>query len=422
MLLVVASMVGTGVFTTTGLLVHGIRSVPAVLLCWVVGGVVALSGALSYAELVAAMPANGGEYQLLSRIYRPWLGFACGWTSLVVGFAAPTAASGIAFGKYVETLWPGVPPLASALVLVLGMSILHAARLELGSNIQNVFTAVKIVLIVAFVCGGLFTGEPARLAASERPIGAALGSPGFAVGLIFVSFAYSGWNAAAYIAGELRRPERAAPIALLAGTAIVALLYVGLNVVFLAAAPASALDNQIAVGHIAATSLFGDLGGKLLTALIALGLVSTVGSFVMTGPRVAEAMGLDYPRLRRLSVRTARGGPIVAIAAQAAIACVMIATASFDALLQYIGVTLSVFAMLTVAGVVVERFHNPAMPRPYRTWGYPVTPAIFIGVTLWSVYYTVRDNPLTAVAAACTVGAGVLVYRWAAGSPARSVS
>jgi len=365
--LVVASMVGTGVFTTSGLLLADLRSAPAVLLAWGLGGVLAMAGALSYAELVAALPSNGGEYYLLSVIYHPSIGFASGVVSFVVGFSAPIAASALAFGHYVHALWPAVPELPPALALVAVMCAVHAFRVRAGGGVQDALTAFKVLLIAGFVAVGAAFLVPERLAEAERPLLAATLSPQFAVALIYVTFSYSGWNAAAYVAGEVRAPSRTLPLALMAGTALVTLLYLGINLVFLAGAPAEQLRGEVEVGHVAAVHLLGRPAGSVMSGIIALGLVSTVGALIMTGTRVLEAMGRDHGTLALLARRATGGGPFVAVVLQGAVAVIMVLTASFDALLGYIGFTLSVFAALTVLGVIVMRAQAPELERPYRT-------------------------------------------------------
>lgn len=409
-LLVVASMVGTGVFTTTGLLVDDLRSASAVLIAWAVGGIAALFGALAYAELVAAWPDNGGEYQLLTRIYHPSVGFASGVVSLVVGFSAPIAASAIAFGEYFGRVVPGTPPTVSALTLIVAMSSLHAFHVKWGGGVQNVFTLGKALLIVGFIVAGAVAADWSGLGAGGRPVAEATFSPAFAIALIYVSFAYSGWNAATYVAGEIEQPGRTLPLALVVGTVAVTILYLAINAVFLVAAPADALAGQVEVGHIAAVHLFGSGAGRFLSAVIGLGLVSTVGALVMTGPRVYEAMGQDHPRLKVLSWRTERSGPVVAIGLQAGLAIVMVLTSTFEALLTYIGAVLSAFAALTVAGVFVMRRREPEMERPYRTWGHPVTTVVFLLLMGWMVVHTLLQRPLVAAAAGGTLGVAGVLY------------
>jgi APA family basic amino acid/polyamine antiporter len=408
-LLVVASMVGTGVFTTSGVLLEQLGgSVPAVLLVWVVGGLVALSGALSYAELAAYAPASGGEYALLGRTFHPAVGFCAGVVSIVAGFAAPIAACAIAFARYLDAVVPGVPQLPVAIAIVVLATLVHATHLRAGARFQDVATALKIALVALFVVGGAPRADPARVLAPLEP--ASIASPSFAVGLVLVYFAYTGWNAAAYVAGEVDRPSRTLPLALLSGTLGVTALYVALNAVFLASAPPSELSGAIEIGAIAAEHLFGPAAARALSAIIALGLVSTIGAFVVTGTRVYDAIGRDHPPLRFLATRTASGAPIVALAVQAALAIAMVLTASFELLLGAVGFTLSIASGLTVVGLFVERRRHPDRALPFRVPLYPLTPLFFVAVMAWTVVQSILYVREIAVFGAATIGAGLVGY------------
>lgn len=411
-LLIVASMIGTGVFTTTGLLLADIHAPLAVLACWVVGGMLALAGALAYAELAATLPDNGGEFLFLSRIYHPAVGFVAGVVSLVVGFSAPVAASAIALSLYLERVFPGTPTLAVSIIVVLALSAIHAWRVSAGGRFQVFITSLKVLLIVALIAAGLWRGDASLLAMESQGSVAAVLSPEFAVGLVLVSFAYTGWNASIYIAGEVNNPRRNIPLSLAAGTMIVTLLYLGLNFVFLTAAPAARLAGVVEIGHVAAEGLFGSAGARALSAVIAVGLISTISAYVMSGPRVYEAMGETYPRLRFLTGRGehAAGGPMAAIALQALISIGMLLTASFEALLTYVGFTLSLFAALTVAGVIVLRIREPELERQYRVAGYPLTPLLFVALMIWMIWNSIQLAPGVAIAGGATLLLGGALY------------
>jgi len=426
LLLIIASMIGAGVFTTSGFLIRDLGSTSAVLIAWAVGGATALCGALAYAELAAALPDNGGEYSLLSRIYHPAVGFVAGWVSLIVGFSAPMAAATIAFGEYLGRLAPQLDPKLTGLTAIVVLALLHGLRVRLGGLVQNAVTAATVLLILGFIASGLLLGDYSRITPLADPQTlTALRSPAFAVGLVFVSFAYSGWNAAAYIAGEMAQPSRSIPRALITGTLLVTLLYLGLNLVFVIAAPAQALSGVVEVGFVAAQHLFRDplLSGGL-TLIVALGLLTTVSALMMAGPRVYEALGADYPRLRgladRLTQRSSPGqgadhglgerGPAAAIALQATLAAVMMVTATFSDLLTYMGITLALSSGLTVAGVFVLRAREPSLPRPYRTWGHPFTTLLAVGLMAWMIVFTVAERPLTSLFAAATIAAGLGLY------------
>jgi APA family basic amino acid/polyamine antiporter len=409
--IVVANMVGTGVFTSLGFQVTDLPSVFVILCLWGVGGVVALGGALSYAELAAALPRSGGEYHFLSRIFHPALGFLAGWTSATVGFAAPIALSAMAFGIYAKGLAPGVSPLALSLVLVWGTSAVHFTGQKRGSRFQNWFTFLTVGLIVAFIVAGFvapatpgFSLMPARGDWHLMTRGA------FAISLVFVMYSYLGWNASTYIVNEIRDPQRNVPRSVCAGTVVVLALYVALNAAFLRTTPMAALAGKVEVGLIAGQNIFGTAGGKVVAGLICLGLIPSVSSMIWTGPRVTVAMGEDLPGLALLALKTRNGTPRVAIAVQAVIATALLLTGTFKGVLVYIGVALTLFSALTVLGVIVLRVREPGLARPYRTWGYPVTPVLFLLVSGFTIFYVVRTNPRESLEGVGTILAGLIVY------------
>jgi APA family basic amino acid/polyamine antiporter len=420
--IVIANMVGTGVFTSLGFQVLGIQNGFALLMLWAVGGLIALCGAVSYGELAAAMPRSGGEYHYLSQIYHPALGFLSGWVSATVGFAAPTALAALALGQYAQSVWPVLAtPLvagnaftwstALSLVVVLALALVHSSSTRAGSRLQVGITMLKVAVLVAFIMAGLVTGEAQPLDfAPDAASWQDLLSPTFAVSLVYVSYAYSGWNAAAYITGEIEQPQRNLSRILLTGTAIVLLLYVGLNYVFLRSTPLAALKGQVEVGFIAANSLFGSALGRLTGAVIAALLVSTISAMIFAGPRIVQTMGEDLPALRWLAVRSAGGIPVRALLLQVAITVVFILKPDFKAVLVYAGFVLNLFTFLTVLGVFVLRWRQPQLLRPYRAWGYPFTPLVFLALSAWTLLFIVKDKPVESLYGLATVGCGLLVY------------
>lgn len=410
-MIVVASMVGTGVFTTTGFLLAETPSAPAVLVAWLIGGVCAFFGAVSYAELVAMMPRNGGEYHLLSKIFHPSVGFVAGWISLIVGFSAPIASAAMAFGAYAQKSMSWIDPFWAALIVILVFSGIHAIRVTLGAAIQNIFTGLKIILVATFIIGGIALGDFSNVFhESVTTTASAMMVPSFAVALIYVTYAYTGWNGSAYLAGEIKNPSKSLPKALALGTGIVTLIYIGLNYAFLAAAPMSQLSNELEVGAIAAAALFGSGVGQLMSGIIAVLLLSSLSAMIMSGPRIYQSIGEDYPLFRFLTKRSQGSGPIWAICLQAVIAILMLISAHFDDLIQYMGFTLSINAALTVSGVFIERWRHPQAKRPYKCWGYPITPILFILLSVWMVIFTLKENPLVAVAGLGTILVGLVLY------------
>ena len=410
--LVIANMVGTGVFTSLGFQVLGIHSVFALLLLWIIGGVAATCGALAYGELGAAMPRSGGEYHYLSKIFHPVVGFLSGWVSATVGFAAPVALAAMALGDYTSRILTQLKPLPVALAAVVLITILHATDVRLGSRFQVLFTSMKVVLIVFLIGAGLAIGGVPGHHISLAPAGALkdIFSRDFAVSLFFVSYAYSGWNASAYLAGEIENPQRNLPRSLLQGTLVVTALYVLLNFVFLYTTPMDQLAGQVEVGYIAATSIFGTTGGKLMGMVIALLLVSSVSSMIMAGPRVAQVMGQDVPLLGFLAKTTRAGVPATAIAIQSSITVVLILTSSFERVITYMGFTLNLFTLLTGAGLIALRIKQPNLPRPVRMWGYPWTAIVFLLIGLWLLIYGLVYKPTESLAGLATVLTGLIVY------------
>jgi APA family basic amino acid/polyamine antiporter len=409
--IVVADMVGVGVFTSLGFQVTDITSGFALLLLWIVGGIVAICGALSYAELAAMLPRSSGEYNFLRRIYHPAFGFIAGWLSATVGFAAPIALAAMAFGVYFKSIVPGAPPLLLGFCVTWLAALVHLGGVRFGSAYHNAWTALKLLLILALIVAGFALGDsqPISFLPSATDLSQIVGAP-FAISLVFVMYSYSGWNAATYIVGELHDPVRNVPRALFIGTGIVIVLYVSLNAVFLVTTPIKELAGQLDVAIIAGKHIFGDLGGRLVGALICLGLISSISAMTWIGPRVAMTMGEDLPLLRLFSRKSKRNAPIAAIVLQLLISNVLLLTQSFEAVLDFIQFSLTFCSFFTVLGVIKMRITHPELPRPYRAWGYPVTPIIFLSVTLFMMYYLVVNRPLQSLAGIAMMLAGLIVY------------
>jgi basic amino acid/polyamine antiporter, APA family len=423
--IVVADMVGVGVFTSLGFQVIDIKSGFSLLLLWIVGGIVAICGAFCYAELAAMFPRSSGEYNFLRRLYHPAFGFVAGWLSATVGFAAPIALAAMAFSKYLTSSLPNlVPSLPAHLfgysvdwLLVIGLAItwlaaiVHLGGVRFGGVYHNAWTALKLVLIVVFIIAGFAFGDtqPVSFAPSAADLGY-IGAAPFAISLVFVMYSYSGWNAATYIVGELRDPTRDLPRALFVGTAIVVVLYVCLNAVFIATTPMSELAGQIDVAIIAGKHVFGEFGGHFVGAVICLGLISSISAMTWIGPRVTMTMGEDMPMLRLFSLKSKRGVPAVAIVFQLLVSNLLLLTRSFEAVLDFIQFSLAFCSFFAVLGVIKMRITHPRLPRPYRTWGYPVTPLVFLSVTLFMMYYLVVNRPLQSLAGFAMMSAGLLIY------------
>lgn len=414
---VVANMIGTGVFTSLGYQVIDIQSPLAILLLWVIGGVAALCGALVYAELGARMPRSGGEYQILSRVYHPVLGFLAGFLSIAVGFAAPVAAAAIAMATYAVSVLglevEGLAIKAVALIAVVLVTIIHLFPLRTVSAFQVLVTALKVGLILLFILFGFALARPQPLSFADSPqVARDLLSSEFAVSLVYVMYAYSGWNAAIYIASEIRDPQRNLPIALIGGTALVMLLYTLLNAVFLYSAPMAELAGQTEVGYIAARYIFGDTAGVAMGLLIAFGLISTISAMTWAGPRVLQTMSEDYPIFAVFRRRNRNGVPDLALLFQLAVVCYLILSSTFEAILVYIGFTLSLSVFLSVAGIFLVRARDRQRPSHYLTWGYPLTPLLFLLITGWMLVFLLMEKPVESLLGLLTLLSGLLLYAW----------
>ncbi len=404
---VIGNMVGTGVFTTTGLMVGMGAAGGDIVLAWLLGGIVAFCGALCYGEVGANLPHSGGEYYYLSRLLHPSLGFVSGCVSLIVGFAAPIAAAAMAMNLYLGQVFEGWPAQAMAAGTILVLALLHAFDLKIGSGFQTAVTAVKVLLILAFIVGVMLgTGDREARWLEFSP--GFLASPPFAIVLVFVSFAYSGWNAAAYMGTELRNPARTLPWSLLLGTATVTVLYVLLNVAYLTAVPTSELSGVEEVGQVVGARMWGTIGGSIVSLLISLTLVCPISAMLMIGPRVAEAMARDGLLPDAFARLNARNVPTLAVGLQALLATVIAITASFGPLLIYIGFTLNIFAALTA--VSLFRLRRAGRSTHKVCIGYPVPPIVFLGFALWMTVWSIQSQPLAALAGVGTLLFGFVAY------------
>jgi APA family basic amino acid/polyamine antiporter len=409
--IVVADMVGVGVFTSLGFQVKDIPSGFSILLLWVVGGVVALCGVFAYSELGAMFPRSSGEYNFLTRAYHPAFGFVAGWVSATIGFAAPVALAAMAFGEYGKSVLPDAPPLALALGVVWLVSLVQLGGVKHSSTFQLIATILKVVLIVAFLVAGFVIGTPQPVTFTPSVSDFAhIASAPFAIGLVFVMYSFSGWNAATYIIGEMRDPEQNLPRAMLAGTLIVLVLYVALNAVFLYTAPSGKLAGQLDVARISGSHIFGELGGRIVGAMICIGLISSISAMMWIGPRVMMTMGEDIPSLRVFARKSTQGAPAWAILFQLAIASLMLFTRSFEAVLDLIQFSLLFCSFFTVLGVIKLRITRPDLPRPYRAWGYPVTPVVFLLVTGFMMYYLLTERPVQSFLGVLIMVSGLMIY------------
>ena len=385
--LVIANMIGTGVFTSLGFQLINIHSVFSILVLWLLGGVISLCGALVYAELGVTFPKSGGEYVYLSKLIHPFVGFLSGWVSSTVGFAAPVALASVALGTYVNVIFPQINITVCALTVVGLITVIHATNLKSGSSFQKILTFFKIIFIILFIVAG-FWYTPVHMvsilpqAHSEIEIF----SQPFWVGLIYVSYAYSGWNAASYLAGDMHDVKKDLPKALIVGTLIVTAIYVLLNYVFLYSTPASELAGVLEIGHVSASHIFGEFFGKFMSLVIAFLLVSSISAMIMAGPRIIKSMGDDVPMLNFLAITNKNNVPYLAVILQSVITVILILTAQFESVLTFVGFSLSIFTFLTVMSIFILRARK-IENTSYKTWGYPFTPILFLALNGFTIYF-----------------------------------
>jgi APA family basic amino acid/polyamine antiporter len=430
--LVVSNMVGTGIFTSTGFLAGDLGVPSIVLLIWVVGAIAALFGAFCYSELGVNFPSSGGEYVYLTQAYGPTWGFMTGWVSFFAGFSAPIAAAALAFADYLGYFFPAVRQSNAPVVFAVGdftwkvggaqivacslvavFTVLNFFGVQRVARVQNLLTAIKVAVIAGFIVLALVAGNgdwrnfsiPAiRWTTTPLP-------EQFAVSLFWIYVAYSGWNAATYVAEELKTPARTLPLALAVGTTLVAVLFLALNVVFIYGVPLEQMKGVVAVGSLAASRLFGPEVAGLFSALMAVSLLATVNAMVTIGPRVYYAMAKNraFPQAAA-TVHPRWHTPVIAIIAQGICTMFMALTPFYD-LMQYIGILLNFFAVMSVGSLFFFRRRPGWQKLGVVSFGYPLIPAAFVAVGLWMTYQGITRRPWISFAAALTVITGALFYR-----------
>ena len=433
--IVIANMIGAGIFTTSGLLMKDLHQPMVMLALWLVGGLIAFCGALSYGELGAAFPHAGGEYAFLSRLYHPVLGFLSGWVSFFVGFSAPIAASAIGFTEYLTRAFPGLlhpgifggPAEAAvmkklyAILIIAAFTFLHTRGLEAGARVQNSLTGLKILLIVGLVAAGFAVGKGSLgHFAAAAPFRFDFGGwKTLGLSLMWIMFAYSGWNASAYIGSEVKEPSRNLPRSLLLGTGIVMLLYIALNLFYIYAIPPAEMEGVISIAGLAAGKLFGQSAETVLSLFISFALFSSLSAYLILGPRVYYSMARDGIFFKSIAYVDPKSCvPTRSIVLQGAIALVMVLFGTFDQLLTYMGFSLGIFPLLAVLGVFkLRRTGRSAVKLP----GYPVASAVYILVGVTILVLAFLERPVESLIAVATALAGIPVYFFFKRSAGKSV-
>ena len=422
--IVVANMIGAGIFTTSGLLMTGLNNPVLMLILWAAGGIIALCGALSYGELGAAMPGAGGEYLFLSRLYHPVFGFLSGWVSFMVGFSAPIAASALGFSEYFSralpglTSWlqtsgimgPGLTKKLLAVAVIVIFTFIHYRGIKYGARIQNVLTLLKVLLIVVLLTAGLSSGNGDISnfgKGGNFPTGLA-GWKTIGLSLMWIMFAYSGWNASTYLGAEIRNPGRILPRSLIYGTGIVIILYLGINLLYVYSTDPETMKGVISIGGLAMGNLFGKPAEILFSILIAFALFSSLSAFIIIGPRVYYSMakdGLFFKSVAKIHPRFLV--PSNSIILQGLIAAILAVSGTFEQVLTFMGFALGIFPIMTVAGVWKLR---KSKSSSVRLKGFPVTQIIYITTGVLILVLAFLERPLESSVALMTVVVGIPVY------------
>ncbi len=412
-------MIGAGIFTTSGLLMADLRSPWLLISLWVVGGIIAFAGALCYGELGAAMPRAGGEYTFLSTLYSPLVGFLSGWVSFVVGFSAPIAASAIGFSEYLLRAFPDAFQIGGigvdwikkiySISIILVFTGIHLRGMEFGARVQNGLTVLKIALIVVIISFGFAFGAGSWDHFSTAvTVGPAPGWKTIGLSLMWIMFAFSGWNASVYIGSEIRNPQRNIPRSLLIGTGAVTLMYVLLNTLFVYAVEPDAMTGVISIGGLAVKNLFGVNYETFFSLFIAFALFSSISAFIILGPRVYYAMAADGKFFSFTSkIHPRFGVPAYSIIFQAIISIAIILSGTFDQILTYMGFSLGIFPIITVFGIFKLRKEKRST---FRLPGYPFTPIIFIMAGVGMLLLSFLERPTESLIAIFTVLAGLPAY------------
>jgi APA family basic amino acid/polyamine antiporter len=446
--IVISNVIGVGIFITPGFIAQAVPHPALILGVWIAGGLLAFAGAMAYAELAALRPRSGGEYVYLREAFGPLAAFLTGWTSFVAGFAGAIATGALGVAQYIGAFVPAADdptPLASlplgplglvvsrrslvALTAIAGLAVIHVRGLGPGRLVQNTLAGLKVSALTLFVAVGLGWGHGsiAHLAPASLP-----GTTNIALAMLLVMFTYSGWNAASYVAEEIRQPERNVPKALALGTGAVVLIYLGLNFLYLYALPVGevvqlASSGQTTIANLAAERLLGPGAASLLGGLAVVILLGSLSAMTLAGPRVYYAMARDGLFFRAAArVHPRFHTPWIAIAAQAAWSGLLVLTNSPGQLAEYTGFAVLLFSGFAVSAVFVLRWRRPDEPRPFRAWGYPVAPALFTLTSLAITVSAISGRPGPSMWGLLIMAAGIPIYwlmsRRAVASNAASVT
>ena len=399
--IVVANMIGTGVFTSVGFQLSSVQNTWSILLLWVVGGLLSLFGAFAYAELGTHFKESGGDYIYLSRVFHPFMGYLSAWAGLIVGFSAPVALAAMAFTKYLSpfgfqnNVW-----LAIGIIVLIGL--MHSFTIKHSSRFQNISTIIKVLFILILIAIGLLTQGDGNSAINfSNSWHQEIVKPGFAVSMVYVSFAYVGWNAAAYVVDEIEDPRKNLPKALIGSTLFVSVVYILFQFVLLKNASVPQLAGKEDVTFISFKNLLGSTGGKWVSIFISIQLIATVSSYLWVGPRVTMAMAKENRLWQPLAKQNKHGIPVAAVWLHVGISILLTLTGSFEKVLLYAGFVLQLMSSLTVASsLFIKEKHTGSFKSPFK----PFLQIIFLLFNAWVLIFTMIERPIESM-----IGIGILV-------------
>lgn len=405
--IVIANMIGTGVFTSVGFQLTSAQNTWSILLLWIAGGLLALFGAFAYAELGTSFKESGGDYIYLSRIFYPVLGYLSAWAGLTVGFSAPVALAAMAFIKYLSPF--GLHDNAwIAIGIIIFIGLMHSFTIKHSSRFQNLTTIIKVIFIVVLILiAFILPGQQSNALNFSDSWRNEILTPGFAVSMVYVSFAYTGWNAAAYIADEIKDPLRNIPKALILSTLLVAAVYVLFQYALLKNGSVEQLQNKEEVTFIAFSNLLGSTGGKWVSVFIAIQLFATISSYLWVGPRVTQAMAKEFRLWRPLAKANQHKIPVAATWLHVLISIVLVLTGSFEQVLLYAGFVLQLMSSLTVStSLFLKKNVQGSFVSPLKPW----LQIIFLLFNAWILIFTFIQRPVESLIGIGILLAGLIIY------------
>ncbi len=416
--IVVGCIIGAGIFRVPHAIAQHLQNPLAILLTWVAGGVLSMTGALCYAELAGLFPKTGGDYIYLRETYGSLVSFLFGWTKLFVERTGTIAIIAFVFSEYVSYLvgFPKDYTRAVAVAAIVALTAANMVGLKYGKTIQNIFTTIKVLALAFIIILGLLflpreihQGHIFPLVTGERFSFSMIQSAGLA--LIFVLWTYGGWTEAAYVAEEVENPSRNLPLAIIGGLAGVTLLYILINLVYYLYLSGSEIRETKLVASAVVEKMIGPWGGKLVALFVAFSTFGALNGYILTGGRILYALGEDHALFRKLSTVHVRfHTPFVALVFNGACAVILVLTKTFDQLMEYTTIIISIFFALTGISVMILRHKRPNEFRPYKVWGYPLTPVIFVASTFLFIGNAIATEPGESLFGFVLASFGLILY------------